>query len=984
MRVNQNLMALNAHRNFTQVNSALSKSLERLSSGLRINRAADDAAGLAISEKMRAQIRGLTQASRNAQDGISLIQTAEGALNEIHAMLQRMRQLAVQAATDTLTANDRVQIQAEIDQLKAEINRVARTTEFNKQKLLDGTAAALISTDKATTQVFARGSIRGAAGDYKLEITATPGQGQIQQTDIFRVYRTVGESSFTAAAGGLTEVRAAGLRAGSYTIEVGDVAATAAATDLAQRGWVVDTYQARTANGAGLVHAIDVGATAYNASMLFEVTGIDGNRITFSVKSHQYDQAGSYRYYEMTGYTLSAGDTNSVGVGDLNFELVLADANNFSVGDMFVLQVLGDPAIDDNVLTLRGPGGQVRSWVFDNNVLDDKTTDLRFYQLDPATGRVYDARVSFTFEAVAEAPAALDFNAGDTGIASIDADGLPPGQTYTITTMAADEVSSVYGSDVSASVQLVARYSRGGYTLVSGGQVADTATYSADILFEVAGVDGNRVTLRYTAWRMDPQNGTDRRFAGTYTLDLSSATSVTVADIDITITDLTFDRNAAHWQIGDKFVFHVTGQNVLDRDYDYITLSVGGKTRTWTVNTATSTTYNLAHFYLDESTGEVWETTLQVGIGDRGLSTSLTPATFRSGEGAGTLTYTTAAAGAGELAGLNTRLSEVDRLYDASGRFLLDSPQTITIMQGDGRSATVTLYAYDTMADVRAKLEDAIRNGLGQGDVVTAGASGQWVRYVTEAAHGTPESVAGTFVIRSAVPGKAGELKFIGDEDLINALSLVVVQEATENQFTVNVSSLTTGESLKSGVLITGNFLPGAVHPNVDVKFAPNTGMVTTFDATLRKFRWTGGEANKEETIIHLADSSLTFQVGANEAQTMDAAIGRMDAAALNVDAVIVTDRDSASRAITTIDQALERVSGERSRLGAIQNRLEHTIANLGVAAENTTAAESRIRDVDMAQEMIQFTRLQVLNQAGIAMLAQANTIPSYVLQLLR
>ncbi|MGQ9532220.1 MAG: flagellin N-terminal helical domain-containing protein, partial [Desulfotomaculales bacterium] len=153
MRVNQNLMALNAHRNFTQVNSALSKSLERLSSGLRINRAADDAAGLAISEKMRAQIRGLTQASRNAQDGISLIQTAEGALSEIHSMLQRMRELAAQAATDTLTANDRVQIQAEIDQLKAEINRVARTTEFNKQKLLDGTAAALVSTDKATTQV---------------------------------------------------------------------------------------------------------------------------------------------------------------------------------------------------------------------------------------------------------------------------------------------------------------------------------------------------------------------------------------------------------------------------------------------------------------------------------------------------------------------------------------------------------------------------------------------------------------------------------------------------------------------------------------------------------------------------------------------------------------------------------------------------------------------------------------------------------------
>ena len=131
LRINQNITALNAHRNLTQTDSALAKSLERLSSGLRINRAADDAAGLAISEKMRGQINGLTQASRNAQDGISLIQTAEGALNETHSILQRMRQLAVQAANDTLTLDDRIEIQREVDQLKLEINRIANTTEFN-------------------------------------------------------------------------------------------------------------------------------------------------------------------------------------------------------------------------------------------------------------------------------------------------------------------------------------------------------------------------------------------------------------------------------------------------------------------------------------------------------------------------------------------------------------------------------------------------------------------------------------------------------------------------------------------------------------------------------------------------------------------------------------------------------------------------------------------------------------------------------------
>jgi flagellin len=138
MIINHNLMAMNTHRQLAVNQTNASKSMERLSSGMRINRAGDDAAGLAISEKMRGQIRGLKQAQRNAQDGISLIQTAEGALNEIHAILQRMRELATQSATDTNTEVDRGEIQKEIDQLAAEITRIADTTEFNTQNLLGG------------------------------------------------------------------------------------------------------------------------------------------------------------------------------------------------------------------------------------------------------------------------------------------------------------------------------------------------------------------------------------------------------------------------------------------------------------------------------------------------------------------------------------------------------------------------------------------------------------------------------------------------------------------------------------------------------------------------------------------------------------------------------------------------------------------------------------------------------------------------------
>lgn len=139
MVVQHNLSAMNTNRQLSGVQSAQSKSTEKLSSGYRINRAGDDAAGLSISEKMRSQIRGLNKASSNAQDGISLVQVAEGALNETHSILQRMNELATQAANDTNTSTDRTAIQAEIDQLTSEINRIQSTTQFNTMNLLDGT-----------------------------------------------------------------------------------------------------------------------------------------------------------------------------------------------------------------------------------------------------------------------------------------------------------------------------------------------------------------------------------------------------------------------------------------------------------------------------------------------------------------------------------------------------------------------------------------------------------------------------------------------------------------------------------------------------------------------------------------------------------------------------------------------------------------------------------------------------------------------------
>ncbi|CAM4389970.1 flagellin [Paenibacillus alkaliterrae] len=143
MRINHNIAALNTHRQLNGASNAQSKSMEKLSSGLRINRAGDDAAGLAISEKMRGQIRGLDQASRNAQDGISMLQTVEGAMNETHLILQRMRELAVQASNNTNVTADRVAIKDELTALHSEITRIANNTEFNTQKLIGSAAPSV-------------------------------------------------------------------------------------------------------------------------------------------------------------------------------------------------------------------------------------------------------------------------------------------------------------------------------------------------------------------------------------------------------------------------------------------------------------------------------------------------------------------------------------------------------------------------------------------------------------------------------------------------------------------------------------------------------------------------------------------------------------------------------------------------------------------------------------------------------------------------
>lgn len=185
LRINQNITSLFTYSNLNRTSSKLEQSIGRLSSGLRINSAADDASGLAISEKMRSQIRGLAQAEMNAQDGMSMLHIAEGALNETHSMLHRMRELAIKASNDTLTTSDRLEIQKEVNQLKQSIDGIAQSTEFNTKKLLDGSQSALVS---ASSQ-FVKGIVGGSAsgqGDFAVKLELVEGGvSQMQASQMF-------------------------------------------------------------------------------------------------------------------------------------------------------------------------------------------------------------------------------------------------------------------------------------------------------------------------------------------------------------------------------------------------------------------------------------------------------------------------------------------------------------------------------------------------------------------------------------------------------------------------------------------------------------------------------------------------------------------------------------------------------------------------------------------------------------------------------
>jgi flagellin len=355
MIINHNISALNTYRQLTGNTQAASKSLEKLSSGFRINRAADDAAGLAISEKMRGQIRGLAQAQRNAQDGISLIQTAEGALNETHSILQRMRELAVQAANDTNTASDRRKLQAEIDQLAEELTRIGQTTEFNTQKLLNGTFEGTfhIGANQGQNLSLTIGDMRsfqlGVAGEVQLEqevnITNsdntqdiadgtyeviedenTPGTYNLVDSSGKVVATSTNGTQFTAVNGDDTFTFSNEVTSGTVKIASGKATGTAT---FANAGIQAGSYKLDAAGGAGATRYLrDANGDIVGELDGKEVKDADGNTL------FEFDAAPGNDAVELTvgGTDISSQKAADAAITTINNALELVSEQRSALG----------------------------------------------------------------------------------------------------------------------------------------------------------------------------------------------------------------------------------------------------------------------------------------------------------------------------------------------------------------------------------------------------------------------------------------------------------------------------------------------------------------------------------------------------------------------------------------------------------------------------------------------------------------------------
>ena len=838
MRIQHNIAALNSYRQLGGNNNAVAKNLEKLSSGYKINKAGDDAAGLAISEKMRAQITGLETAQKNAQDGISLVQTAEGALTEVHSMLNRMAELATQSSNGTYDDSiDRANLQAEVDSLRDEINRISESTNFNGINLLDGSLGGA----KVTT----------AQGDV-LSTSAVIGGKQIGATDatgnIFEIDATA--ANVTGAGNAYVKI--------NYVDENG-------ATQSATVSFASDAADPK-ASGKNLAEAINSNKELRN---VFKASYDDAaDKITIEGK-----QTGANAKSKIKNVQAAMDPIG--GIKDAGASVDGANA----------------------ALDLTKPG------------LTDGTSKIKLTLQD-------GTEVEYTYEnANFKTLAQLNTELAKLGLEAKSANG----NTDIAQADDLEIINKATGFDAGVSIE-VDKDGNGNWTAVSAKTPASNSSY---VFGKISGL-AEGVKREFELKFKDSQDA-EKTFKFSVTGGATDAE--TFKNIEQAIQDAA-DANSDFTK-----AFGEVDVTVGEDGKITITSQEQGKNGQATIHGSIT----LATTDANKATGKTFDGTVTKGL-DAGLNLKDKFNTMKDGDSItlGKHTYTYKAGATGDDGKTFGTFAALQAAAQQNGVLLQDISKAGDLSTVVAKSAAKTTFDFD---------------GRIGADVIggTIDFGGNKFRFVEA---GTPAKVeAGIKNIEIAKNATAEEMA----KALADAMNGVTTKADAKDENSADVSwksSLQEGKSGKKTI--------------VELEASP-AGKVDVPKAKLTDF-------------------GINLQVGdTNEDyQKVRVSVDSMDATSLGIDKVDITNQTKAAESIKVIKDAINTVSAQRGKLGAVQNRLEHTINNLGVTTENITAAESRIRDTDMAKEMMAYTKNNILVQSAQAMLAQANTLPQGVLQLLQ
>ena len=876
-----NPTAIGAQGSVNNANNNLTKTIKSLSTGLRINSAADDASGLAVSEKLRAQISGLNKAATNAQDAISMLQTAEGAMGSMTSMIQRIRELAVQAGDPAYTSNDRAMLQLEVDQLKEEIDRVSSSTEFNTKKLLNGDAAALWSASSDNIEAIVKGA--PVEGNYKISYDLDPGKNSVYKSNIMRLGE--GEMSYDINANGtgITKIDniTGMMREDNVNITVGkqDLAAFATGANA-------------VANSASYLQDKSAATVTINSSsntlVLYAGDANGVSQINYTLASASVT---------INGTTYTAGGTIEVNGKSLAFTFAGATAGN-----------------DAGTLTFTSQAGLYQQFTAGATVT---LSDTDLVTVGSGTAGV------------------TSFTGNNDGV--LNTAGLEGMNTLGTNYVELEVMTDAYDSAGNAQ----------GFTVQLRTRDASTGTLSEWMQISI---DSAGKTV-----------GNNNFFsAGTTLFNMGTAGSLQEGD-----------RILGHVSKGVLTTAGEVASDIAAGTTAYATVKIGDSGATMTVKELTSEdTRKTTTFYTAQmdKAGEVYYGQMDI--------------TFEKGSVV-TGTSSIDILGTGDVASKYTKLSQLAQFTNADGRMVLDNTQEISIYGGNGNVATVTLEGSDTIADLEEKLTSALVEQLGMGaDETNPNATEinkNLVKFVETPGSGD-RAVQGTFVIQGALLGEDSNLTFVGDENVLNALGVTQIQAAQDSELNVRVTDAHTGEFIGEDTVTDGRLRN--VIQGVDIDIKPESAANISFDTDTNTMVF---EAKAEPTVsyLHIKDNSTVAAIGANEGQTLDISIGRLDTKSMGIDGITVATLEDSQKAITKLDMALESISKARATAGAQMNRLEYTISNLNTTRENMVAAESRIRDLDIAQASSDLAAQQVVLQSATAMLAQANQIPSYAMQLL-